>query len=144
MNIEEVNRVLVDIVEKKMELGRLSYSAEEYDGLEEELHELEDYLIEQYGNYLENILNEIHTRYCPETDVLSPIAYLANNYVRTGMQEDNTPIYDVANYQQGVVVDSEVYALARMAIIPNPIRILLIASKEKVKEVVWTSEEKAL
>lgn len=140
MDIEEVNRVLVDIAEKKMELGRLNYSAKEYDALEEELHDLEDHLVEEYGEDLEALLSEIHTKYCPETDLLSPIAYLAKHYQRVGSREDGSPIYDISNYQQGVVVDSDVYALARIVIIPNPVRVLLVASKEKVKEVIWTSE----
>ncbi len=140
MDIEELNSVLVAIVEKRMELSRLNYADQEYDVIEEELHELEDVLVDQFGNDLEKILTEIHQKYCPDTEVLSPIAYLAKVYHNLGKRKDGSAQYDISNLSQGVVIDSDDYAQAYLVIIPNPIHIVLTAPKEKVKQLVWSAE----
>lgn len=137
MDNVELNQALITLVEKKMELGRLSYSDASYDEVEEELHDLEDAFVDKYGGYLESIFEGVHDKYCPDSDVLLPTAYLANKYLKTGQKKDGSFEYDVASYQEGVVVDSDDYDIARLVLIPNPMRIVLFAKDGQHRENVW-------
>ncbi|NJO03385.1 MAG: hypothetical protein HC880_18380 [Bacteroidia bacterium] len=137
MRIEDLNSDLVEIAEKKMALGRLSYSDRIYDALEEELHALEDAFVEQHGPHLEAVLAKVHEKHCPETEVLSPLAYLAKTYLKVGTQADGTAVYDIPDFQQGIVIDSDHYSDAHLVLVPNPVRILLTAPQENIREEVW-------
>jgi hypothetical protein len=139
-NIEEINNALIDLVEKRMELARLNYSDVGYDLLEEELHNAQDDFAIDYGEEFEKVLKKIHEEHCPQTEVLLPIAYLAKKYIKVGVYEDNTPIYDVVDYQQGILIDTDKYAQASLVMLPNPARILLTAAKEQLKIEVWNGE----
>ncbi|MCU0446632.1 MAG: hypothetical protein MUE85_17130 [Microscillaceae bacterium] len=134
---EVINRDLVNITEKRMELGRLMYADQDYDVVEEELHQLEDDFVAHFGKYLEPVLQAIHTQYCPHTEVMSPIAYLAKNYIKTGKYENGSAIYDLADFRQGLIVDSERYEIAHLVIVPNPVRIILTAQAGEVCQEVW-------
>ena len=141
MEIDDLNSILVGIVEKRMELGRLNYSDQSYDEIEEELHNLEDELVENFGNDLEEVFKTIHQKHCPDTEVLSPIAYLAKNYHKVGKHPNGSALYEVADLKQGVVIDSDVYDQAYLVMIPNPIRVLLTVPYKSLKEEVWNIEE---
>jgi hypothetical protein len=137
MKNEDLNRLLVAIVEKRMEIGRLNYSAQEYDDLEEELHILEDALVNDYGQDIEKALAQIHQQYCPDTEILSPIAYLAQKYIKIGKHQDGTAVYDIANLKQGVIIDSADFDEAHLVILPNPIRVLFTDSVKNIKDEIW-------
>ena len=137
MNIKDVNKALIIIVELRMRLDALTYDSPDYDNLEEELHELEDDFLEKYGDYLEDALIDVHDEYCPDTDVLLPIAYLAKKYIK---KENN---FDVLDDGQGVWVELEdefEHLEGHIVIIPSPLRIVLFTSKNE-KKIVWRSKE---
>jgi len=129
MNIEDLNRALVTLIEKKQELLKLPYNHDSYDDIEEELHDLEDDFNEEYGPYLEEVLEKVHEKLCPDTDVLLPTAYLPNDL--TGGPGD-TP-----SHKEGVWVDSDEFPgkEARLVLVPNPTRLILSVGKGVRKEV---------
>jgi len=135
MDAKVLNQALVALVEKRNELSALNYSDTNYDVLEEQLHEMEDAFIEKYGKYLETALEEVHDEYCSESDVLLPIAYLAKKYTKKGTDSD--VVYDV-NHKEGVWVEADKFPKkeARLVIIPNPARILLMVGPD-YKQEVW-------
>lgn len=139
MNKEQLNTLLVEIADKRMELSRLSYADTEYDQVEEELHALEDRFVDCFGNVVETILEQVHEKYCPDTEILSPIAYLAKKYVKTGVYGNGSAIYDIPDMQQGLVVDADEYQKARLVLLPNPVRIILTGQKQQeiIKEEIW-------
>jgi hypothetical protein len=106
--------------------------------LEEELHDLEDGFIEKYGTYLEKALEEVHAKYCPDNDILLPIAYLPNEYVKVGEEAGNT-IYDVS-YDQGVFVEVENITgeNTKLVLVPGPLRFMLVSPN--LKEIVWVGK----
>ncbi len=126
MNIETLDKALLEIVQKRNELKDIDYEDLKYDSVEEELHELEDDFVENYGEDLEKVLQKIHDELCPETDVLLPIAYVAQKYIPTGTKEDGTEGYDVT-MQEGVPVILEEYPNhpSRIVLVPNPPRLIL-------------------
>jgi hypothetical protein len=136
MNIKDLDRALLAIVEKKNLLSTLNYNDETYDQVEEELHDLEDDFIDEYGTYLEDALHLVHDEYCPDNDVLLPIAYMANKYIKTGEKPDGSPEFTVAP-NEGVIVDVDDYPgkISRLVFVPNPTRLLLNVDKEKSIEV---------
>ena len=141
MDTKTLDKAITDIIEKKIALSTLAYDDKNYDKIEEDLHDLEDEFIEKYGDHLEEILEKIHEEICPESDVLLPIAYMANNYIKTGKNPDGSTAYDV-NYKEGVWVEVEKYPNkdTRLVLIPNPTRVVLVIDG-KGKETVWQSGE---
>ncbi|GAA3925199.1 hypothetical protein GCM10022406_09060 [Hymenobacter algoricola] len=129
MNKEDLNRALVSLIEKKQELHKLSYDDTRYDDVEEELHELEDSFNEEYGAYLEEMLEKVHEKLCPDTDVLLPTAYLPNDI---GGDTGYVP-----SHKEGVWVDSDEFPgkEARLVLVPNPTRLILSVGKTVRKEV---------
>ncbi|WP_207434389.1 hypothetical protein [Sabulibacter ruber] len=130
MNIQELNNALVALIRKKQELGQLSYNDERYDDVEEELHDLEDEFNDNFGEYLEEVLGDVHERICPDTDVLLPTAYLPEALTADGQ-------VDLTN-KQGVWVEADAYPNkeARLLLVPNPTRLILSVGKN-VREEVW-------
>ena len=135
MDTEKLNDDLVNLVLKKNELNRLDYSNPEYDTVEEELHDLEDEFLKVHGKELEDVFKSIHDEFCPENEVLLPIAYLANKY-KIKKRDDGDIEFSV-NLSEGVIVDVENYAdrLTRLVLVPNPSRILLQIDKSHSEEV---------
>ena len=129
MNIKDLNSSLIAIIQKKQELGKLTYDDDRYDDVEEELHDLEDDFNEKFGDYLEDILTQVHDKVCPDTDVLLPTAYLPTQLAG----DDNTTI----SAQEGVWVDTEEFPdrEARLVLVPNPTRLILSVGKNIRKEV---------
>lgn len=133
MDIQSLDKALIALVEKKNQLAELDYDDKTYDVVEEELHDLEDAFIESYGDYLEDILADVHDELCPDNDVLLPTAYLANKY--TKKEEHGQVIYFPAD--GGVIVDVDEYPeeLTRLVLVPSPTRLILQIGKNAEEEV---------
>jgi len=135
MDIKALDKALLEIVNRRMELAKIDYNNPKYDDLEEQLHTLEDNLQENYGEYLEGVLQEVHDKHCPDNDVLYPIAYLAKTYSVSDKNE-----YSVGE-SEGVFVelDDQPGKNTKLVILPNPLRIILNGGKEKQK-VLWSAK----
>jgi hypothetical protein len=137
MNQKKFNADLIEIAEKRIKLNLLDYADERYDEAEDDLHSTEDEFLSEYGDYLENILDDVHERVCSGTDVLIPTAYIAKNYIRKGETLDGDPLYEITS-KEGVIVEADKYPdkTARLVLIPAPARLILTVGG-KAKEVVW-------
>jgi hypothetical protein len=135
MDVKALDKAIQEIALRRNELKKIDYNNPKYDDLEEELHDLEDALHVNYGEYLEEVLQNVHDKYCPDTDVLFPIAYLAKSYQINGKDE-----YSVAN-SEGVFVesDSNPGKDTRLVLVPNPLRVILNVGKDQ-QQVVWTAK----
>ncbi len=136
MNLEALDQSLIAIIKKKNELQQIGYQDPRYDEIEEELHDLEDELIEQHGQEMEQVIQQVHDKICPDTDVLLPIAYLANSYVPV-QGEDGHETFDV-DLKEGVPVILDEYPdhLSRMVLLPNPPRLIVQVNRKK-RFLVW-------
>ncbi len=134
MNLQALDASLQEIVKKRMALQKIDYNNPKYDEIEEALHDAEDTFQDEYGDYLEERLQEVHDEYCPDTDVLHPIAYIAKNYIVSANNE-----YSVAT-NEGVYVEADNYPNkdTKLAILPNPLRVVLNIDKDNQK-LVWTT-----
>jgi hypothetical protein len=135
MDIKELDKAVQDIAIRRNELKKLDYNNPKYDDLEEQLHDLEDALVDSHGDYLEEILQEIHDKYCPDTDILLPIAYLAKTYAVSANNEFSVTTTEGVY----VEVDSLPGKETKLVILPNPLRVVLNVGKEK-QQVVWTTK----
>jgi hypothetical protein len=119
MDVKALDQALQEILKKKEELSKINYNNPKYDDLEEQLHDLEDDFQEEYGEYLEEALQDIHDELCPDNDVLMPIAYLG----------------------KGIPVEVDKYdgKDTRLILTTNPPRIVLTIGKDK-QEVIWTAK----
>jgi hypothetical protein len=133
MDLKALDKGLQELVLKRNELSVMDYGHEKYDDLEEELHNLEDDFSEKFGTYLEEAFYDVHDEFCPDSDVLMPIAYLGKKY----KIEDGK--FDV-DQTQGVFVEMDDYPEqdTKLVLIPNPTRIVLQISKEE-RNVVWVA-----
>jgi hypothetical protein len=136
MDLEALDQSLVSIIKKKNELQQLGYQDPRYDDVEEELHQLEDQLMEQHGKEMEKVIQDVHDKICPDTDVLMPIAYLAKSYV-SAVDEKGKETYDV-DLKEGVPVILDEYPdhLTRMVLLPNPPRLIVQVNRKK-RFLVW-------
>ena len=135
MDTKGLDNAIQEIAIKRNELKKIDYNNPKYDDLEEELHDLEDAMHVKYGEFLEEILQEVHDKLSPDTDVLFPTAYLAKTYL---VGADNS--FSVAGTEGVFVeVDSIPGKETKLVIVPNPLRIILNVGKEK-QEVVWTEK----
>jgi hypothetical protein len=135
MDLKALDKALQEIAKRRNELKKLDYNNPKYDDLEEELHDLEDSLQVKYGDYLEEALQNVHDEYCPDTDVLFPIAYLAKTYQISESQEFSV------SAAEGVFVeiDSMPGKDTKLVIVPNPTRVVLNVANSQQK-VVWTAK----
>lgn len=120
MDVKALDQALSKIVQKQEELSKIDYSNPKYDDLEEELHDLEDDLQDEYGDYLEAALQQVHDEYCPDNDVLMPIGYIGQG---VPVEVDKLPGKDT-----------------RLLLAPGPVRIILSVG-EGQQEVVWSCEK---
>ena len=140
MDTKKLNAAITALIEKKNQLSKLSYDNKEYDDIEEEVHDLEDDIMDNYGDFLEEALEAVHEKICPDNDVLMPIAYMGHKYNKVGQNPDGSVIFDV-EAKEGVWVDVDKYdgKDTRLVFIPNPLRLVLVVDG-KNKEVVWQTK----
>ena len=132
MNLKALDKDIQELIKRRSELLTINYNNPKYDELEEKLHDGEDAFQEKYGEFLEEVLQDIHDEHCPDSEVLMPIAYLAKKYLISKKGE-----YTV-DAKEGVFVETEKYPGldTKLVILPNPIRIVLNISKDN-QQVVW-------
>jgi hypothetical protein len=134
MDIKALDQAVQEIALKRNELKKIDYNNPQYDDLEEVLHDLEDEFLDNYGDEMEKVLQEVHDKLCPDTDILLPIAYMAKAYTVTDKNE-----FSVTT-SEGVFVevDSLPGKDTKLVIVPNPLRIVLNL-KDK-QQVVWVGK----
>jgi hypothetical protein len=139
MNWETLDQQLTEIVQLRNQLNQLEYSDENYDDLEEKLHDLEDDFNEDYEEVLAPELEKIYTKLKSDTDVLLPSAYLANRYKEMLADAKGIITYEVSG-PQGVPVESDQLGKVdlRIVLVPNPARFVLLVNGNQLKEL-WKS-----
>ncbi|RYF87763.1 MAG: hypothetical protein EOO03_09985 [Chitinophagaceae bacterium] len=135
MNKEGLDKALQELIAKKDELSKLTYDDARYDDIEEELHDMEDNFNEEYGEYLEEVLEEVHSKIAPESDVLLPTAYLPGSL--DVVMPVGTKAKMGSSNSSGVLIDAEEYPDkdARLLLIANPPRLILTVGKKQQE--VW-------
>jgi predicted nuclease with TOPRIM domain len=139
MNWEKLDQQLTEIVQQRNQLSQLEYSDENYDDLEEQLHDLEDEFNEEYEEVLSPELENIYSKIKSDTDVLLPTAYLANSYKEMQADAKGIVTYEVSG-AQGVPVESDQLGKVdlRIVLVPNPARFVLLVNGNQLKEL-WKS-----
>lgn len=135
MDVKELDKSIQEIALRRNALKKIDYNNPKYDDLEEELHDLEDSMHVKFGEYLEDVLQDVHDKYCPDTDVLYPIAYLAKSYTITDKNEFSV----AANEGVFVEVDSIPGKETKLVIVPNPLRVILNVGNGQ-QQIVWTAK----
>jgi len=139
MDIQKLNEDLCELVSRRNLLAAIDYNDEAYDQVEEDLHDFEDDFLEEYDSYLEDVLQIVHNKYCPDNDVLLPIAYIAKKYIEKTDEEGNMS-YGVGP-NEGVLVetDDQPKSDVRLILVPSPTRIVLTIDN-KSPEIVWEAK----
>lgn len=128
MDQNKVEAAFNAIVAKRNELSVLDYSDESYDDLEDQLHELEDDFMENYGEFVEDIIDDVHAELKIDSDVLSPVSYILPSYEAVGKKD--------VDIEDGVFVEVEGFSdvNSRLMILPEPMRIVFAIGGQITKE----------
>ncbi|MEQ8470791.1 MAG: hypothetical protein RIC35_06375 [Marinoscillum sp.] len=139
MNIKNLNQAFVQIAEKKNELFQYAKSDQHSQDLKNELRELEQEFQYEFGSYIEEALFNVHDEFCPDNEVLKPIAYFAGRYVVSDRGENE---FDV-DQNEGIAVEADDFPgiNARLVLVPGPTRLVLQGVKESFKEIVWVARQ---
>jgi len=142
MDVDKLNADFAELADKINELDDLDYSDERYDDLEEELHDMEDTFLEEFGDDLEAAIEQVHKEFCPNNDVLLPIAYFAKNYTRLQKDHKGRYSYDV-EYGEGVPVEVKNFGgqEVKLVLVPGPAR-LLVTVGDSAKQEAWRARKK--
>ncbi len=134
MDLKKLNQEIINIIETRHKLTMMDYANPDYDGVEDELHDLEDNLLEEFGEYLEDCIGDIYEENCPDVDVLAPIAYIAQKYYK------NKEGDFVVLHRDAVFVEIEEFPGedSRMAILPNPLRMWLFPHEDDKGKVIYS------
>ncbi|WP_297334889.1 hypothetical protein [Algoriphagus sp.] len=139
MNWDKLDKELTEIVEKRNQLAAMDYSDEQYDDLEEEIHDLEDDFNEDYEDVLEKELEKIYEVLKSDTDILLPTAYIANKYKPLLPDANGIVSYEVGG-QEGVPIESDQFDRqdVRIVLVPNPARFVMLINGRQLKDL-WRS-----
>lgn len=139
MDIDKLNSDLVELVSRRNLLASIDYNDEAYDQVEEEMHDFEDDFLEAYEDYLEAVFQSVHDKYCPDNDVLLPIAYVAKKYIEKS-DENGSVTYGVGP-NEGVLVESDDFPKknVRLLLVPSPTRLIMTVDNKDPK-VVWEAK----
>lgn len=139
MDWNKLDQDLTEIVEKRIALSKITYADPQYDIIEEDLHDLEDDLNEEFGDRLEAELEKVYLKLSSDNDVLLPSAYLANSYTPLLPDANGIVSYEVKGLE-GVPVESEQFdgQDVRVILIPNPTRFIMQINGVSLKDL-WRS-----
>ncbi len=139
MDIKQLDQDLINIALQRNKLSKLDYNDASYDDAEEALHDLEDDFLEKYTDYLEKAFQSVHDEFCPENDVLLPIAYIAKKYIEK--KDDKGNLAFGVGPGEGVMVEVEQYLDrdVRLVLVPAPVRIILVIDQSH-SEIVWEAK----
>ncbi|HAH36102.1 MAG TPA: hypothetical protein DEQ87_13930 [Algoriphagus sp.] len=139
MNWDKLDKELTEIVEKRNQLAQMDYNHEDYDDLEEEIHDLEDDFNEDYETVLEKELEKIYSVLKSDTDILLPTAYIANKYKPLLPDANGIISYEVGG-QEGVPIESDQFDRqdVRIVLVPNPARFVMLINGRQLKDL-WRS-----
>lgn len=137
MKIKNLNQAFIQIAEKKSQLAQIEKHDPNHALLKEEIEKLESEFQITYGHYIEEALFNVHDEYCPDNEVLRPVAYMATSYRKT---DDNIHPYDV-DPEEGIPVEADDFPgiKARLVLVPGPTRLILQGQQEPFRETVWVA-----
>lgn len=129
MNTKQLNETLLELLSKRFALKKMGYDHPDYDEAEETLENLEDEFVDEYGDEFEQILQRVHTAFCPDTDVLLPTAYLPRSkFEQVTDEETGQDEYEIGP-ADGVWVTLKDFPNldAKMVLLPSPPRLEILS-----------------
>ncbi len=131
-----IGKALLEIIDKKEASEKLTNEQERKEAANN-IRNLRSKFLEQHGEQLRSILEEVYDDLSPDSSVNPPLDYLANHYKLIGTNEKGN-VYDV-NHQEGVPIDTDEYGEnpTKLVILPNPLRVILNIDAH-TREEVWS------
>ena len=139
MDTASLNKTLTDIVRLKNKLASMSYSDEDYDKIEDDLHDLEDDFNDKFGETLEDVLIDIHDELGSDSEILLPTSYLAEKYDTSGKDEKGHPLFKVPKGSGTYIENDKDAENTQLLLLPTPARFALI-NNGRYKGILWTCD----
>jgi len=137
MNLSKLEELMKSIADLKTQLH-----TEASDALSIQLHQLQDQLTDEFGAYIEEAIFSVHDEYCPDDEIHAISDYMPAYFVREGVNGHSRFLLPLG---QGVEVETDDYPgiPTRLALVPNPTRLVLKIQDNEMEEVLWVARELA-
>ena len=133
---QHLNYLLLEIAKTRNKLNFLSFDSTHYDLYEDLLHDLENELMEIYGNYLHSTLSLIYHQYRIKDQMMNPLAFIPWEFtITSGASELNVetrPEHSLAVSTSQFPDES-----IKLALLPSPVRFVVYLQKNRKGMVVW-------
>jgi hypothetical protein len=131
MNLSKLEELMKSLADLKTQL-----QSEASESVLSEIQPLQDQIINEFGPYLEEAIFNVHDEYCPDDEMKPLAAYLPTHYIKADT-------YYQLPVGEGVVVEADDYPgqAVRLALVPNPIRIVMKVQETGAEEVLWVARE---
>ncbi len=137
MNLPKLEELMMSIADLKTQLH-----TESSDSLLLQLQHTQDQLTDEFGAYIEEAIFNVHDEYCPDDDIHAIADYLPTYFEREGVNGHTRYMLPLG---QGVAVETDDYpgVPTRLALVPNPTRLVLKVQNSEQEEVLWVARELA-
>ena len=135
MNLPKLEELMMSIADLKTQ-QQSEASESKAQSLYSEIQQLQNQLINEFGAYLEEAIFNVHDEYCPDDEMKSLLNYLPAYYYQ------QKKFYQLP-LDQGVLVEADDYPgqLVRLAIVPNPVRLVMKIQDTGAEEVLWVASD---
>jgi len=131
---QTLNESLIQVVDKVIEISKLPFDHPDYEQYEDQLHDLEEQLLDLHGEALKEGISHVHDEYCPDIDPHHVSAYIGRKYSKIA----GTDTYD-APADAGLAIEMDDFRDEDtfLVILPNPARIRLSIGGQE-NQTVWS------
>lgn len=137
MNLSKLEELMMSLADIKTQ-QHTEASESKIQLLNSEIQQLQNQLINEFGSYLEEAIFNVHDEYCPDDEMKALEAYLPSHFLLTN------GFYQLP-LNEGVLVEADDYPgqPVRLALVPNPTRLVMKVQESEAEEVLWVARELA-
>lgn len=138
MNLPKLEELMMSLADFKTQLQNEATGSNAHTQLSLQIQQLHVQLSDEFGSYLEEALFMVHDEFCPDDEVKSLVEYLPTYFIKEGTR------YFLPK-GEGVAVETDDYPgiATRLALVPNPTRVVLKVQDSGQEEVLWAARELA-
>jgi hypothetical protein len=136
MNLSQLEEVMKSLADLKSQQHTEASEMKNLSSVSEKIQLLQDQLINEFGAVLEEAIFNVHDEYCPDDDMRALTEYLPRFYQKEGK-------HYVLPIGEGVLVEADDYPgqPVRLALSPNPVRLVMKVQESGAEEVLWVASD---
>jgi len=142
MNLPKLEELMVSLADIKTQLQNEATGSISHTELSLQIQQLQAQLLDEFGPYLEEALFTVHDEFCPDDEVKPLLDYVPTYFEKEGSNGHTRYFLPKG---EGVEVETDDYPgiPTRLALVPNPTRVVLKVQDSGMEEVLWAARELA-